>query len=168
MTQTLKYRPEEQHLIENYDKAKADNFKGWICHHRLALTLDGEQVHDVKSLERLGMYWNRPYYELIYVTRHEHWLLHHCGVNSHMKNGNWLDMSEDEKEDRKRRQREHSKGHKNPDSMRKALSALRKADNAERFKNKKWYNNGVVNVRSDVCPPGFVAGRTFQHRNYKK
>lgn len=52
--------------------------------------------------------------------------------------------------------------------MRKALSALRKADNAERFKNKKWYNNGVINIRSETCPPGFVAGRTFKHRKCKK
>lgn len=30
--------------IENYELAKADNFKGWEIHHRLELTLDGEHA----------------------------------------------------------------------------------------------------------------------------
>lgn len=30
----LKYCPEHYQEIENYELAKADDFKGWICHHR--------------------------------------------------------------------------------------------------------------------------------------
>lgn len=75
------YRPGEQHLIENFELAKADNFKGWVIHHRLELTLDGEFAHDVKDLERLGMYWNRPYYELIYMKLSEHSTLHNICKN---------------------------------------------------------------------------------------
>lgn len=68
---SVPYRPGEQHLIENFELAKADNFKGWVIHHRLEITLEGEFAHDVKDLERLGMYWKRPYYELIYMKLSE-------------------------------------------------------------------------------------------------
>lgn len=69
-------RPGELELIENYDKAKADNFRGWIIHHRLELTINGEHALTQKELKRLKMYYHRPYYELIYLTRAEHAALH--------------------------------------------------------------------------------------------
>lgn len=62
--------------IENYDKAVADKTQTWICHHRLELTLDGEFAHTQEDLIRMGMYYNRPYFELIFVTRAEHNKLH--------------------------------------------------------------------------------------------
>lgn len=40
----LEYCKEYQ-KIENYELTKADNFKGWHCHHRLELTLDNEYAH---------------------------------------------------------------------------------------------------------------------------
>lgn len=62
--------------IENYDKAKADNFKGWHCHHRLEThTSDGERrLVDitVAELKALDMYYNRPSSELIFLTESEH------------------------------------------------------------------------------------------------
>ena len=62
--------------IENYDKAKADNFKGWECHHRLEThTSDGERrLVDITQaeLKALNMYYNRPASELIFLTRSEH------------------------------------------------------------------------------------------------
>lgn len=62
--------------IENYEKAKADNFKGWDCHHRLEThNSDGERrLVDitVKELKALGMYFNRPSSELIFLTISEH------------------------------------------------------------------------------------------------
>lgn len=63
-------------LIENYDKAINDDTQMWVLHHRLELTLDGEYAHSVEELKRLGMYYNRPYYELIFLTRSEHHMLH--------------------------------------------------------------------------------------------
>ena len=39
----LEYCKEYQ-KIENYELAKADNFKGWEIHHRLEITLDGKRV----------------------------------------------------------------------------------------------------------------------------
>lgn len=62
--------------IENYELAKADNFKGWHIHHRLELTLDGEFAHTPEDLKRMGMYYNRPYFELIFLTKSEHQRIH--------------------------------------------------------------------------------------------
>lgn len=62
--------------IENYEQAKSDNFKGWEIHHRLELTLDGEHACTADELIRLNMYYNRPYFELIFLKRSEHRALH--------------------------------------------------------------------------------------------
>ena len=62
--------------IENYEKAKKDDFKGWHCHHRLEThTSDGERrAVDItqKELIALGMYYHRPAEELIFLTSREH------------------------------------------------------------------------------------------------
>lgn len=62
--------------IENYEEAINDKVNMWECHHRLELTLDGEFAHTHKELKRLGMYWHRPYFELIFLTRSEHASVH--------------------------------------------------------------------------------------------
>lgn len=62
--------------IENYDKAVADKEHLWVCHHRLEFTLEGEFAHTSKELERLGMYYKRPYFELIFLNPSEHRELH--------------------------------------------------------------------------------------------
>ena len=59
--------------IENYDKAAADNFVGWVCHHRKGVDIPREK------LKALGMYWYRPADELIFLTSREHTSLHHKG-----------------------------------------------------------------------------------------
>ena len=62
--------------VENFEKAKADNFKGWHCHHRLEThNSDGERrLVDIShnELKALGMYYNRPADELIFLTSREH------------------------------------------------------------------------------------------------
>ena len=63
-------------LIENYDKAINDDTQMWVLHHRLELTLDGEYAHSKEELIRLGMYYHRPYYELIFLTKSDHQILH--------------------------------------------------------------------------------------------
>ena len=72
----LYYREGERHLIENYELAKADNFKGWVIHHRLELTLDNNFAHNKEDLIRMDMYFHRPYYELIYMKVADHQSLH--------------------------------------------------------------------------------------------
>lgn len=56
-------------LIENYESAK-DDTKQWVCHHRLEDL--GFSTDDLKSL---GLYFNRPFWELIYLPKTYHY--HH-------------------------------------------------------------------------------------------
>lgn len=81
--------------IENYDLAKNDKENSWVCHHRLEITLNGEYAISPADLRRHGMYYNRPYFELIFLSRSEHAKLHNkanpnfCksmkGKTSHLK-----------------------------------------------------------------------------------
>lgn len=66
-------------LIENYELAKADNFKGWDCHHRLELHPDYSVRFNKKSLQDLDLYYNRPANELIFLTHAEHARIHSIG-----------------------------------------------------------------------------------------
>lgn len=66
--------------IENYDKAKADNFKGWHCHHRDEIRELPSGMIVLRSAEELkenGRYYNCPPNELIFLTESEHISLHH-------------------------------------------------------------------------------------------
>lgn len=62
--------------IENYEQAINDTENVWCCHHRLELTLDGDYAHSKEDLIRMGMYYNRPYFELIFMKDNEHTRLH--------------------------------------------------------------------------------------------
>ena len=66
--------------IENYDKAIADTTQIWQCHHRLEThNSDGERRPvDITSSEliALGMYYNRPADELIFLMHKDHVKLH--------------------------------------------------------------------------------------------
>lgn len=63
-------------LIENYEEAVNDKTNMWECHHRWELTLDGEFANSIDDLKRMGMYFKRPYFELIFLEIHEHHDLH--------------------------------------------------------------------------------------------
>lgn len=57
--------------IENYELAKADNFEGWVCHHR-----NGEQFSR-NWLVKNNMYYNRTDpHEFKFVTTEEHNRIH--------------------------------------------------------------------------------------------
>lgn len=75
--------------IENYDMAINDDTQTWHCHHRLEMTLDNEFALSQQDLIRFDMYYNRPYFELIFLTEEEHYKLHklaspQCGSNNYM------------------------------------------------------------------------------------
>ena len=72
----LKKYCDEIEKVENYDLAKADNFKGWVVHHRLEISVNGEEVRTPDDLDRLGMYYHRPYFELIFMRRTDHQTMH--------------------------------------------------------------------------------------------
>ena len=116
--------------IENFEKAKADNFKGWHCHHRLEThNSDGERrLVDIakKELKALGMYHHRPASELIFLTTSEHQFL-------------------------------HQKGKKRSDEAKKKIGAASKGNTYVRGRH--WFNNGKISKRAKECPEGFVPGR---------
>lgn len=66
--------------IENYNAAKADDFKGWCIHHRLEThNSDGSRREiDISRDELLAMdmYYNRPAKELIFMRISDHISLH--------------------------------------------------------------------------------------------
>ena len=70
-------------LIENYEAAIADDTQVWVCHHRLEThNSDGERrLVDISKAEliALGMYYDRPPEELIFLSQVEHVKLHNTG-----------------------------------------------------------------------------------------
>lgn len=76
--------------IENYDKAIADNSK-WHIHHRLETHkykdrkriewIERDEVVPSKILKQLGLYYDRPAEELIFLTEHDHMSIHGTNVS---------------------------------------------------------------------------------------
>ena len=138
--------------IENYQKAKAENFKGWHCHHRLEThTPDGKRRDaDIshKKLKALGMYYNRPASELIFLPRSEH--------EAYRK-------GKSRSEESRRKMREAKKGEKHPMYGKHLSEETRKKIGEANKGNKnnlgtRWFNNGKINKRAKECPPGFIPG----------
>ena len=112
--------------IENYEKAKADGFKGWDCHHRLEThNSDGlRRPVDItrKELVALGMYYHRPASELIFLTSSEHSILHKKGKPrteetkhkiGEAQKGNKYALGYKHSEEAKKKNSEAQKGEKN-------------------------------------------------------
>ena len=58
--------------FENYEIAINDPKNTWICHHKNGILLH----KSAKELDEIGLYYNRPPEELIFVTKSEHKTLH--------------------------------------------------------------------------------------------
>ena len=88
MKHNFKFYCKDYENIENYNKAKEDNFKNWCCHHRLEThTSDGERrLVDItaEELQALDMYYDRPAEELIFMKHSEHSSLHSKGEHNQM------------------------------------------------------------------------------------
>lgn len=67
---------EDPSLIENYDKAIADEEVMWHVHHRKEISEDGHIFYLAKELIEKGEYYNRPASELIFLTPEAHRALH--------------------------------------------------------------------------------------------
>ena len=134
--------------IENYEKAKADDFKNWEVHHRLEThNSDGERrLVDIShnELKALGMYYNRPAEELVFLKRSEHSSLHKPSEETKKK------MSEAKKGKHIGRDNSFYGKHHSEDTKKKMSEAQ---------KGKHWYNNGKENRFCFECPDGFVTGR---------
>lgn len=114
------YCRDDLSLIENYDKAVADTAHVWDLHHRLELTLDGEFAHSKEDLIRMDMYYDRPYFELILLTKSEHRRLHKKGKNSPLKGKHRSDET-------KRKISDAMKGRHYSAETRKKMSEAQKA-----------------------------------------
>lgn len=66
-----KYCCEDLSLIENYQEA-VNSPEKWDCHHRLEIDLNKRAI----ELMELGLYWNRPASELVFMTHKDHCALH--------------------------------------------------------------------------------------------
>ena len=144
--------------IENYEKAKADNFKNWEVHHRLEThNSDGERrLVDITAdeLKALDMYYNRPADELIFLTRSEHNSLHKKG--KHHSEEARRKMAESAKgkkmsEESKKKNSEAHTGKKHSEESKKKIRST--------MKKLHWYNNGEINTRAKECLPGFIPGK---------
>ena len=150
--------------IENYQKAKADNFKGWDCHHRLETwTSDGERRQidiTVAELKALGMYYNRPANELIFLRKSEHTALRK--VSSETRN-KLSDIGKNISEETRKKLSMANKGHPVSEETRNKIGAANKGNTyAKGNKSTKgmcWFNNGKINKVCYECPPGFTPGR---------
>ena len=79
MRNSIYVRKGEFALIENYELAKADNFKGWCIHHRdeYKVLPSGIEVFRTKAeLIEIGRYYNCPANELIFMTLTDHQAYH--------------------------------------------------------------------------------------------
>ena len=154
--------------VENYQKAKKDNFIGWECHHRLETHNSDGIRRDVdishKELKALGMYWHRPSSELIFLTESEHHALRRVSDSTRKK----LSAANKGKpspkkgkhlsEETKRKICEANKGKPKSDEAKKRMREAKKGENNPAF-GKHWFNNGKINKRVKECPKGFVPGR---------
>ena len=168
--------------IENYEKAKKDNFIGWECHHRLEThTPDGKRREvdiSCKELQALGMYYHRPAEELIFLTISEHSSFNKGKKRSdearkrmsEAKKGKYIGENHPNygkhfsEETRKRMSESHkgkpspNKGKHHSEETRKRMSSTRKGENNPAF-GKHWYNNSKIEIMAKECPDGFVPGR---------
>ena len=150
--------------IENYDKAQVDNFKGWDCHHRLETwTSDGERRQidiTVAELKALGMYYNRPANELIFLRKSEHTALRKVSLETRNK---LSDIGKNISEETRKKLSMANKGHPVSEETRNKIGAANKGNTyAKGNKSTKgmcWFNNGKINKVCYECPPGFTPGR---------
>lgn len=89
--------------IPGYYEAIASN-EPYDLHHVLELTLDGQRARSVDELKRMGMYFKRPYFELVFLPKKEHSRIHNVGINN-------FGLRTKDKEAARKKQSESSKGH---------------------------------------------------------
>ena len=121
MKHNFKYYCKDYENIENYEKAAADNFIGWHCHHRREAELSR------KELIALGMYLDRPSDELIFLTASEHRTLHNKGHKHSAETKKKLsEAAKNRPEEIKMKAREAFKGHKHSEEAKKKIGEAQK------------------------------------------
>lgn len=146
-------------LIENYNKAVADTTQMWDCHHRLESHFsDGTERPRNAQLSQaeliaLGVYFDRPPEELIFLTEKMHNDITHKGKKRSAET-----------------KRKISNANKGKPSWKKGIKTGPRSEEtkkklSEAHKNKPnwtkgthWYNNGIIQMRAFECPEGFIPG----------
>lgn len=173
----------EPHLIENYDEALIDN-QIWDCHHRLETHFSDGTPRPInsrlssKELLTLGMYYNRPPEELIFIKHNEHTSLHFKGlckkprtkehrekISNSLKGripwnkGKKL-PSHEVSEETKKKISESQKGKKLSEECKRKISNTKKghSSNSHTTKGRTWWTNGVEQIISFECPKGWWKG----------
>lgn len=152
-------------LIENYEKAIKDTTQTWVCHHRLEThNSDGERrLVDIShsELKALGMYYDRPPEELIFLTIAEHGELHHKGKPSGNKGKHHSEETKRRMSEANKGKPSGNKGKPSPNRGKKFGPLSEDAKQRMSWANigRHWFNNGIVDVFQFECPEGFVPGR---------
>lgn len=130
------YLEGDETKIENYAEAAADPDETWVCHHRRELVPDRKTIAELKEM---GLYWNRPPEELIFLRNADHAKLHSGGKNNNMYGRSSREgVPEEVAADRKRRYSESMKG---------------------KNKGKRQWTDGKTTVFRRECPgEGWVLG----------
>ena len=126
--------------VENFEKAKTDNFKGWDCHHRLEThTSDGDRREvDItrKELVALDMYLSRPAEELIFLTRSEHIILHNHSIERGKKISKTKIGQHHSDETKRKLSISHNGKHLSEETKNKMSKALKGRSFSKEHKNK--------------------------------
>ena len=127
--------------VENYEKAKLDNFLGWNIHHRLE-THTSEGIKRLVQITKeeliaLDMYFDRPANELIYLTIPEHTSVHckgrKCSVEHRQKTSKTL-MGHKVTEETRKKISEKLMGSHLTEECKKKISLKLKGGNKTSFK----------------------------------
>ena len=144
MKKGFEYFCDDIENVENYERAKADNFFEWDCHHRLEThTSDGDRRFvDIskKELIALDMYYHRPASELIFMPRKNHLSLHNSGRHH--------------SEETRKKMAEAHKGKHLSDETRKKLSEVHKGHSTSEETRKKISEANKVSMKGNQCHKG--------------
>lgn len=159
--------------IEGYDKAVMSE-EMYDCHHILEThTSDGERRKVDLSKEELivlGMYYNRPANELVFMNHTEHTKLHKTGKH----------LSEEQKRKIGKSNSIANKGKPSnrrgihlSEEQKRYLSEINKGkrhseETKLKMSGRHWYNNGEVSVLCFECPEGFTKGRLWKFVDGKR
>ena len=129
--------------IENYWKAKADDFHGWVLHHKYGVNRTRQRMIE------LGLYYDREPEELIFVTKSEHNKIHKRNLGKCHSTETKVKIGQS-----------HLGKHYHSEEHKKELSERFKNDNpGKKFIGYHWYNDGIKNIHALECPEGFKAGK---------
>ena len=141
---------EDISLIENYDKAIADDTQTWHCHHRdeVKVLPSGVKVIRLsKELKDKGRYYNCSANELIFLTPSEHSRLHHKDMKL--------------SEETRRKISESNKGKKMSDISRRKISEAKKGKTT-------WIKGNTCSVFGNAFKEHYGITRCDDIKLYKK